>query len=822
MGRSHELFGIGSLIAMSVLSASSPGIRHGTRPAANSANPAVAALRAYGSRGTEVTRATVNVKLDGALADISRSLASGRVGASLADLHALHPAARFRQSSAGVAEVLVDAVTRGDPQQLRTALVALGLEHPALYSNDVSGWLPVAAIESAAVTPEVHALRAALPRHRAAVATQGDFVQGSAAVRSANPTLTGTGVTVGVLSDSFNCFAVYAESNSGVPETGPTGYAFPGFAPTTAAEDESSGALPSTVNVVQEVANDNGGNGCLDYGQPTLTPFTDEGRAMLQIVHAVAPGASLAFYTADNGEAAFATGIQALANAGATVEADDAGYYDEPYFQDGLIAQAVDAVESQGVAYFSAAGNDLDLAYDDNSPNFGATASTSSYNSGEYLLNFDPSGATTTTALSVSVPQLMPGEFVAVVLEWDQPYITGAPSSGGATSQLDLCITGVSGNDLVTNPETSEFPNPVTCSGPNAVGADPVQVLIVGNPATNANNSASQTFNVVVGLANGTTPPGRIKLAVLGDGAAVTINEFATHSSTMQGHPIAAGAMAVGAAFYFDTPRCGTTPAEIESFSSEGGALPILFSSSGVRLATPTIRQKPNFVGPDGVNDTFLGYSLMDFGFPSNTLNTTTSECQTNATYPSFFGTSAATPHAAGIAALMLQGNSALTPTQIYTALENSALAMPGTTAAYAGTGFIQADAAFALIPPPAPALSFSASSVTVGTATTLTWSSVNATGCTASGSWSGAQNTSGTLTVTPSSAGSSTYSLMCANSAGQSTQSSATLTATAPASSGHGGGRLDLATLLLLLGVLGFSAVACQSRRSPRSDSIG
>ena len=38
---------------------------------------------------------------------------------------------------------------------------------------------------------------------------------------------------------------------------------------------------------------------------------------------------------------------------------------------------------------------------------------------------------------------MIPGEFVAIVVEWDQPYVTGAPNSGGATSQIDVCITGV-------------------------------------------------------------------------------------------------------------------------------------------------------------------------------------------------------------------------------------------------------------------------------------------------------------------------------------------------------------------------------------------
>ena len=79
---------------------------------------------------------------------------------------------------------------------------------------------------------------------------------------------------------------------------------------------------------------------CLNYGAPEYLPFTDEGRAMLQIVHDVAPGASLAFYTGDNSEADFANGILALAAAGAKVEADDIGYFDEPFYQDGLLAQA--------------------------------------------------------------------------------------------------------------------------------------------------------------------------------------------------------------------------------------------------------------------------------------------------------------------------------------------------------------------------------------------------------------------------------------------------------------------------------------------------
>jgi subtilisin family serine protease len=417
---------------------------------------------------------------------------------------------------------------------------------------------------------------------------------------------------------------------------------------------------------------------------------------MLQIVHDVAPGASLAFYTADNSEADFANGIVALATAGAKVEADDTVYFDEPFFQDGILAQAVDQVEAQGVAYFSAAGNDAEFSYENTAPSF-ATLSATAPNTGEYLLNLDTTGATTTTALPVSIPALFPGEFLAVVVEWDQPYVTGAPGSPGASSQIDLCVTGASGSDRITDLDG----NSVACTGPNAIGVDPVQVLIIGNPANASGNSATESLNLLIGLANGSTAPGRIKLALEADGALVSINAFATNSATLQGHPGAAGAVAVGAAFFPQTPRCGTSPAILEPYSSEGGA-PILFDASGTRLATPEIRQKPDVVGPDGVNTTFFGVALANSGFSDNS---SVSQCQNDANYPSFFGTSAATPHVASIAALMLQANSAVTPTQIYDALRDSAAAMDTPSPDFeTGYGFVQADAALAQLPPAAAA----------------------------------------------------------------------------------------------------------------------
>jgi Subtilase family len=765
-----RFFAIGTLAAITALAAASDVSTSRHTHLRPSVAPGMARLHVFGARSAQQRRSAAGAKFDGALADLTRHASLARPDHAVEDLQSLAPGARFTQSPGDAGPlVLIDAVTLGDPQQLKAALVALGLQRASVYSNDVGGWLPVSQLDAATARAEVHAIRAAMPHTRAgAVTSQGDYVQHSDVLRSAN-SLTGAGVTVGVLSDSFDCYAVYAANN--VTASGAAGYASNGFL-ATAATDIATGDLPSNVNVLEEAQAGNGG--CMNYGAPTNLPFTDEGRAMLQIVHDVAPGASLAFYTGENSEADFANGIGKLAaavsagGAGAKVIADDIGYYDEPFFQDGEVAQAINAVVAQGVAYFSAAGNDGTLAYDNTAPSF-TTVSTTAPNSGEHLLNFDTTGATTTTSLPVTIAALIPGEYLAIVVEWDQPYITGAPNSGGATSQIDVCITGASGTDQIDSYTTGDA---VTCTGTNTLGLDPYQILIVGNPANATGNTTPETLNIQVGVANGTAAPGRIKVAVEDDGAGSTINAFQTNTATIQGHPGAAGAAAVGAAFFFDTPACGSTPAQLETYSSEGGA-PILFDTSGTRLATPVVRQKPDFVGPDGVNNTFLGFTLASDGLTGGLLNTTNSSCQNNPSYPNFFGTSAATPHAASIAALMLQANPAVTPAQIYQTLRNSALPMAGQApSTQSGYGFVQANTVLVV-----PTLSLGSSSVAEGGSTTITWSTISATACTASGSWSGTLAPNGSQTVTISGSATNTYTLTCTNAAGTTAANSVNLT---------------------------------------------
>jgi hypothetical protein len=139
----------------------------------------------------------------------------------------------------------------------------------------------------------------------------------------------------------------------------------------------------------------------------------------------------------------------------------------------------------------------------------------------------------------------------------------------------------------------------------------------------------------------------------------------------------------------------------------------------------------------------------------------------------------------------MLQANPAVTPAQIYTNLQSSAAAMGtsanpntpltpdptgGTYNFNAGYGFIQAQAAMALVPAGPTEITVKPSTLGLGGSSTLSWLAFGASSCTASGSWNGAQTISGTQALTPTATGSSTYTIACTGASG--TQSaSATLT---------------------------------------------
>lgn len=94
------------------------------------------------------------------------------------------------------------------------------------------------------------------------------------------------------------------------------------------------------------------------------------------------------------------------------------------------------------------------------------------------------------------------------------------------------------------------------------------------------------------------------------------VNAFGAGSSTSYGHPNAAGAIGVGAAYYNNTQMYGVSPPVIEEFSSHGG-LTNLFDTAGNKLASPDNRDKPDLVAPNGTDTTFFGVDSDSSGFPN-------------------------------------------------------------------------------------------------------------------------------------------------------------------------------------------------------------
>jgi hypothetical protein len=203
------------------------------------------------------------------------------------------------------------------------------------------------------------------------------------------------------------------------------------------------------------------------------------------------------------------------------------------------------------------------------------------------------------------------------------------------------------------------------------------------------------TFNIAISLCAG--PPPTLMKWMASFGSASSI-EYDTKSSTSWGHKNQEFTAGVGAAFFTNTPEFGQDPPLLEPFSSRGGT-PVLFEVDGTRKTEPRVLEQPRFVATDGCINTFFGQ--VD-NFPPNGIGSY------------FFGTSAAAPNAAAVAILMLQANPNLTPTELYTILQETAIDMktPGFDFD-SGFGYIDALAAVEAATSPTTSISTSMSTST-------------------------------------------------------------------------------------------------------------
>lgn len=410
-----------------------------------------------------------------------------------------------------------------------------------------------------------------------AATTQGDVAHGADRARTFFG-VNGAGVKIGVLSDSVDFLA----------------------------DVQATGDLPPDVTVLP--------------GQDGINAFsTGEGTAMLEIVHDIAPGAKLFFATAFTSEQSFADNIVALRAAGCDIIVDDVIYADEPPFQDGILAQAVQAVTNDGGMYFSSASNDGN--FDDGT----SSVWEGDFASGGTLVNI-PGGDVLNFGAGVISNRAESSSPFVLALFWSDPF-------GASGNDYDLFILN---NTLTTVLDASTD----TQSGTG----DPVEITFPG---------AQANERVVILRRTGA----QIR--------ALHINNFggelaiSTPGST-HGHNSAAKAFAVAAVDVAEangTEFTGGPTQPVELFSSDGPRR-LFFTAEGLPY-TPgnvlfgtgggIVRQKPEITAADGVVATTPGFNP-------------------------FFGTSAAAPHAAAIAGLVKSAKPTLTTTQIRTALTTSAL----------------------------------------------------------------------------------------------------------------------------------------------------
>jgi subtilase family protein len=377
----------------------------------------------------------------------------------------------------------------------------------------------------------------------------------------------------------------------------------------------------------------------------SANPAGDEGTALLEEVHAVAPAARLAFCGPQT-FVDYTSCLNQMIAAGATVLVDDVLFFQQdPMTSDSTYTQAINQILTQNpnVAIFTDAGNDNGSYWEGtytpvsiaSNPLTCPTAGSTQNNT--FAAQFGD-GASAVPYQVVTVTS--PGDY-PLTFAWNDPV-----GQNASNFEVYWTFTGVS-----AYPEAQSGCFSTTASMSTLVVTD--AVLDVG------------TYNFYIATPDASLAGKFLKLWVGGDG--VTTLTPSTPGSVVSPQAFATGIITVGAVNGSD--GVGNN---IEAFSSRG---PIT-----VYFPTQAKLQAPTLVAPDGINVDASGTYFQNFLFPDG----------------NFYGTSAAAPNAAGVAALLRGAFPNLTVPQMLSALEGGA-AQLGSTVPDDTFGYGRVDAVGAL-----------------------------------------------------------------------------------------------------------------------------
>ena len=387
----------------------------------------------------------------------------------------------------------------------------------------------------------------------------------------------------------------------------------------TLADQQATGDVPAQVLVLP---GQEGGSFPLACGGRSSG---SEGTAMLEIVHDLAAGADLFFADGGGGPAQMAQNIEDLCAAGADIIVDDIGYLAASAFQDDFIAQAVSAAAANGCFYFSAAGNGGNL----NDGTAGVWEGDF-FTGTELNLNGLSSGAVVHDfGGGVTGNRIKKDSTRPIILQWADPV-------GGSANDYDLFLIDEDDNVLASSTNTQDGTQ------------DPIEYI-----RGSCSNDREDTRLVVVKNAGAEDRYVRLNY-VRGELEIATTGQTYGHAASQDAIGVAAVDVttAGGQGGVFD----GTE--SVETYSSDGPRR-IFFEADGTPI-TPgnfsatggRVLQKPDLAAAAAVSTSTPGFST-------------------------FKGTSAAAPHAAAIAALVLEaagGPANVTLAALRTAMTGAAL----------------------------------------------------------------------------------------------------------------------------------------------------
>ena len=495
-------------------------------------------------------------------------------------------------------------------------------------SRRVQARIPIAGLRAVAALPAVTGIRLpAYARARTgAVTSEGDAILHAADARS-QWALDGSSVRVGVISDGLKgVFATGCTTCAGAA-SGPISTS---DLPTSSGTRDANGVLTSSTGGI--VGKSFQANGDLE-GLPPASPACafkgagGEGTALLEIVHDLAPGAKLSFANAGT-DLEFQQAVNFLA-ASNDVVLDDIGFYGEASDGTSAVSKNTAAALNNDAnpirAYFTAVGNDADEHYYGGYVDSGVDGATVNGITTPGHLHLFQRTADTTDVLGLgSQPyellSLPAGGEAAIFLTWDDTF-------GASGNNYDLYLVQQSTGKVVARSVDVQ-------SG----AQDPSEGIDYVNTT-----GAQDFFRIYVQNVGNAAQPRNLDLfafepecaasgpALLAAPRHERLNyNTAGHSVSAQadagGSPV--GVMAVGAICSASANASGQSSTD-ESCLDTTNSTPEFFGSRG---PTDDGRMKPDISAIDGVSITGAG------SFPSP-----------------FFGTSAASPHMGGIAALLLQ-----------------------------------------------------------------------------------------------------------------------------------------------------------------------